>query len=31
LAGLSDAEKSEAVGETLTRNHHSDTNTFNLP
>jgi len=31
MAGLSDTEKSEAVGETLTRNHHSDTNTFNLP
>ena len=31
MAGLSDAEKSEAVGETLTHNHHSDTNTINLP
>jgi len=30
MAGLSDAEKSEAVGGTLTRNHHTDTNTFNL-
>ena len=33
LAGMTDAEKSEAVGETLTRNHHIDSNnpkTYNL-
>ncbi|MBQ6761514.1 MAG: DUF4492 domain-containing protein [Bacteroidales bacterium] len=33
LAGMTDAEKSEAVGETLTRNHHMDhnnTGTYNL-
>ena len=33
LAGKTDAEKSEAVGETLTRNHHMDhnnTGTYNL-
>ena len=33
LAGKTDAEKSEAVGETLTRNHHIDSNnpkTYNL-
>ena len=33
MAGMSDAEKSEAVGETLTRNHnHNDSNTktYNL-
>ncbi|MBR0053532.1 MAG: DUF4492 domain-containing protein [Bacteroidales bacterium] len=33
LAGMTDAEKIEAVGETLTRNHHMDhnnTGTYNL-
>lgn len=33
LAGMTDAEKSEAVGETLTRNHHmnhNNTGTYNL-
>lgn len=29
MAGKTDAEKSETVGENLTRNH-TDTNTFNL-
>ena len=29
MAGMTDAEKSEAVGENLTRNHN-DTNTYNL-
>ena len=29
MAGMTDAEKSEAVGENLTRNHNN-TNTYNL-
>ena len=30
MAGMTDAEKSETVGENLTRNHHNDTETYNL-
>ena len=30
MSGMTDAEKSEAVGENLTRNHSNTTETYNL-